>query len=272
MDKHTFNELVDKKYITEVGLVDHYNDNPDKLEALTLDDLAGIITNSVVSGYVGQPDLTAGGEFKLEKDMNIVYPIVITKDTVIDLNGHNIVNNISFIDESDGSSNCYVFWVKSGKLTIKGKGQVSAIANSVYDIAIWANGGDVDIYGGSYSNRGDSCDMIYASAGGNVSIYGGVFNAGGPASGKEPGTKNSHSALNVKDRDYKSGSSSIKVMGGKFYNFDPANNLSEGPETNFLESGYVSVEVSTNVFVVENAVDGPMSSEDIVVDEGGDDE
>lgn len=267
MDKHTFNELVNKKYITEVGLVDHYSDNPDKLEALTLDSLASIVTNSVVSGYVDQPDLTTGGEFKLEKDMHLTYPIIIEQDTTIDLNGHNIINDISFIDESDGTSNCYVFWVKSGKLTIKGKGQISAIANSKYDMAVWANGGDVDIYGGSYSNRGDSCDMIYASAGGNVSIYGGVFNAGGPSTDDVHGTKNKYCALNVKDADYKSGSSSIKVMGGKFYNFDPANNFSEGPKTNFLESGYISVEVTPNVYVVEAAADPSVDNEIDVNDE-----
>ena len=261
MDKHTFNELVNKKYITEVGKVDYYKNNDDALEALKMEDLTDIVTNSVVSGFVGLPDFAQGGEFKLEKDINLLYPIVIEKDTVIDLNGHNIINNTSFIDESDNSSNCYAFWVKSGKLTIKGKGEIEATANSEYDMAIWANGGDVEIYGGSYSNRGDSCDLIYASVGGNVTIFGGEFMAGGPASGKAEGTKNPYCALNVKDADYKAGKSNIVVKGGKFYNFDPANNVSETAETNFLAPGYISVEVAANVFVVED-------TSDIVVDEG----
>jgi hypothetical protein len=261
MDKHTFNELVNKKYITEVGRVDYYKKNDEELEALKMDDLASMVTNSVVGGFIGLPDFSQGGEFKLEKNVNLLYPIVIENDTVIDLNGYNIINNTTFIDESDGSDNCYAFWVKSGKLTIKGKGEVEATANSSYDMAVWANGGDVEIYGGSYSNRGDSCDLIYACAGGNVTIFGGEFMAGGPASGKAEGTKNPYCALNVKDADYKAGKSNIVVKGGKFYNFDPANNVSETAETNFLAPGYISVEVAANVFVVED-------TSDIVVDEG----
>ena len=33
----------------------------------------------------------------------------------------------------------------------------------------------------------------------------------------------------------------ISVTGGKFYRFDPANNVSEGANTNFVAAGYSSV-------------------------------
>ena len=34
------------------------------------------------------------------------------------------------------------------------------------------------------------------------------------------------------------GTSKITVYGGRFYGFDPANNVSEGPNTNFVAEGY----------------------------------
>ena len=45
--------------------------------------------------------------------------------------------------------------------------------------------------------------------------------------------------MNIKDRDR--ANSSIVVYGGTFYGFDPSNNLSEGPNTNFVAEGYQSV-------------------------------
>lgn len=51
MDINVFNELVDRKYITEVGMVDYYKKNEDKMEELTVDGLAGIITVPYVEEY-----------------------------------------------------------------------------------------------------------------------------------------------------------------------------------------------------------------------------
>ena len=55
-------------------------------------------------------------------------------------------------------------------------------------------------------------------------------------------------ALNIKDKDRDN--SSITVYGGKFYGFDPANNLSEGKNTNFVAEGYKSIEIEEGVFEV----------------------
>ena len=114
-------------------------------------------------------------------------------------------------------------------------------------MAVWANGGKVTIHGGTFVNGGDGCDLIYASNGGKVYIYGGEFKAT-ERKGDESGTNNTHSALNIKDKDRKT--SEIVVYGGKFYGFDPANNLSEGPNTNFVAEGYKSVEISEGVWEV----------------------
>ena len=159
---------------------------------------------------------------------------------VLDLNENTIYAPV-FIDKSDNTSNSYVVWVKGGKLTIDGYGERVA-QDSEYSMAVWANGGTVIINSGTFRNGGDSCDLIYASKGGKVEIYGGEFIAKGPSSGTVPGTKNPYTALNVKDIDYKLGESSITVYGGRFYKFNPADNMSEGAHTNFVAEGYESVQ------------------------------
>ena len=47
--------------------------------------------------------------------------------------------------------------------------------------------------------------------------------------------------LNCKDADYKAGTANIIVKGGRFYKFDPANNNTEGPGTNYVAEGYQSI-------------------------------
>lgn len=201
---------------------------------------------------VSATDFTQGGEVVLSSDYIASEPIVINIDTTINLNGNKITAPV-FAESNgevlDGDTDSYGVWVKEGNVVIEGDGEVVS-QDAKYSMAVWANGGNVTIKGGTFSNGGDSCDLIYASAGGNVVIEGGEFRPSGPASGTAPGTKNPHTALNVKDKDYKAGISSIIVKGGKFYNFNPANNVSEGENTNFVAEGYKSVEVEPNVWEV----------------------
>lgn len=185
-------------------------------------------------------------------DLDKEAAIINTKLT-IDLNNKSIVGGL--FSESNGSMNegtsdSYAFWVKEGgDLTIEGKGEIVAL-DATYSMAVWANGGDVTIKGGTFRNGGDGTDLIYASAGGNVYIYGGEF-IGTENTGSESGTANKFSLLNVKDKDYKSGASNIVVYGGIFYGFNPADNLSEGQGTNFVADGYESVEIEPNVWKVQ---------------------
>jgi hypothetical protein len=154
----------------------------------------------------------------------------------LDLNGNSILAPI-FIDESDNSTNSYGLWVKGGEVTIKGEGEIIA-QDAMYSMAIWANGGTVVISNGTFRNAGESCDLIYASNGGKVIIHGGEFIA--TPKGSEAGTGNDYSALNIKNSDREI--SSITVYGGRFYGFNPADNVSEGEHTNFVAEGYKSVQ------------------------------
>ena len=177
-----------------------------------------------------------GGTVTLSEDVTLEYPIVVEGAMVVELNGHNITAPL-FTESNgviaEGDTDSYAFWVKEGgDLTINGEGSVKT-QPCKYSIAVWAQGGNVVINGGDYENAGEGSDLIYASAKGNVIINGGKFTACEKAAGVQ-GTAQPRSTLNLKDNT----GSSIVVYGGSFYKFNPADNASEGPHTNFVAEGY----------------------------------
>ena len=194
-----------------------------------------------------EPDFVNNDDVTLGADYAPAETVVIESGVkTLDLNGKAVTAPV-FVDESDNSTNSYGLWVKGGEMTINGEGEVVA-QDAEYSMAVWANGGKVVINGGTFRNGGDTCDLVYASNGGHVEIYGGEFIPKGPSSGEVPGTKNPYPALNIKDRDREN--SSIVVYGGRFHNFNPADNMSEGEHTNFVAEGYKAVEVETGVWEV----------------------
>ena len=142
---------------------------------------------------------------------------------IVDLNGHNI------------SSTADVFEVAGGTLNIIGNGEVhAATTNGTPYCAVWAYGDAVvNINGGTYKigyPTGDYNDLIYAKGNAVINIYGGTFH--------NSGRENAY-VLNVKDQDRST--AHINVYGGKYEKFNPADNLSEGANTNFVAAGYKSV-------------------------------
>lgn len=241
IDEKLFNELMNRGIVTVVGLKGSDFKNLDELKNLGL--ATSIATDQEYTAAIEKAnymeaflaEVAAGGVVTLDADLTLSAPIAIEKDVTIDLNGYTLTNTPW---DEDGESNAYMFWVKQGKLTLTGNGNV-IVPDAIYSMAVWANGGDVEINGGTYKNGGDSCDLIYASKAGKIEINGGEFVAAGPASGNAPGTKNPYSALNIKDAN--KSTCSIAVKGGKFFKFNPADNLSENPKMNFVAEGYESV-------------------------------
>lgn len=206
--------------------------------------------NSVIFEGCYKEKVNFEGNVMLTSDYTSDMPIVIENKTVtVNLNGKNVVAPV--FSESNGlikngNTDSYAFWVKKGaELTIEGDGDVIAQAAD-YSMAVWANGGDVIITGGNFYNNGNNSDLIYASEGSTVKIYGGEFHANKNEGAS--GTKNQYPALNIKDKDRET--TNIIVYGGTFYGFNPANNLSEGQNTNFVADGYESVEIDKNVWKV----------------------
>lgn len=169
--------------------------------------------------------VAAGESVKLEADIaltNTLRYAPVTRATtinefVVDLNGHNL------------SSATDVFEVAGGTLTITGNGEVrAATTNGTPYCAVWAYGDAVvNINGGTYMigyPADDYNDLIYAKESAVINIYGGTFH--------NSGRENSF-VLNLKDGS----EADINVYGGSYEKFNPANNLSEGANTNFVVEG-----------------------------------
>jgi hypothetical protein len=79
-----------------------------------------------------------------------------------------------------------------------------------------------------------------------VTINGGEFKVDG--SNNPDGDYGQTYTLNLRDKvgKYENELANIIVKGGSFYNFNPANNTADGPNTNYVAEGYESVEVDGN--------------------------
>lgn len=173
--------------------------------------------------------IAAGENVKLTANIELTAPLKYAPVTrantinefIVDLNGHNI------------SSTADVFEVAGGTLNIIGNGEVhAATTNGTPYCAVWAYGDAVvNISGGTYITgypTNDYNDLIYAKENAVINIYGGTFHNSG---------RENAFVLNLKDGS----NADINVYGGTYERFNPANNESEGPNTNFVATGYKSV-------------------------------
>ncbi len=167
-------------------------------------------------------------EIVLANSIDLSTAVVVTRDVAIDLNGCTLT--VTNDTAGDG-----VFHVTGGTLTIVdsvGTGVVDGVGNNNYSMAIWADGGNVIINGGTYTNVGagtdNHYDLIYTKHGGTVEIYGGTFICQTP-----------NWTLNQKDHQNgpETAGGAITVYGGNFYQYNPSVSNSENPIANFVASG-----------------------------------
>ena len=159
----------------------------------------------------------------------------------INLNGKSIVN------KTQVNTNYTVVFNVTGKshLTINGDGEVKALEETSdidgYRMAVWAyDDAVVDINGGYFYNKQinpGTSNLIYVMDNAVVNISGGKFET---AMLNAQGTS---LLLNIYDHDR--ATAKINVTGGQFVAFNPADCVSEGPNTSFVPSGYKSEETAT---------------------------
>ena len=219
------------------AVINHTNINPStEQEAIEFDvreiaDWTGYNNDCIteVTSVANEAELKAavakGENVKLTANIELTAPLKyapVTRATpinefIVDLNGHNI------------SSTADVFEVAGGTLNIIGNGVVhAATTNGTPYCAVWAYGDAVvNISGGTYMTgypTGDYNDLIYAKENAVINIYGGTF--------YNSGRENAY-VLNLKDGS----EADINVYGGSYEKFNPADNLSEGANTNFVVAG-----------------------------------
>ena len=170
------------------------------------------------------------GAYALAEDLTIDAPIVVPAGTTatLNLNGHNITNTQDIWQGDDWS----MISVRGGDLTINGNGKVASKANDAYAIDV-QDGGNLVINGGEYNGN---ITAVYVLKG-HAQINGGKFSI------QQLSSQGDYRfLLNLYDANRKNGTATIEVTGGEYNNFDPANNLAEGPNTNFVAAGYETVQ------------------------------
>ena len=186
-----------------------------------------------------------GGSVTLTEDITLTEeaPVIIDNGITltVDLNG----NTITRADGDNGQSGVWAFRVNNGTLILNdatGTGTLDG-GEGLEHSMLWANGANAKIIinSGNYTVGGNPTGnnynvCVYASNGGQVEIYGGTFE------NKEPqtGSANLYPALNVSNGS----PGTITVYGGTFKNYNPATGDDATNDDTFVAKGYSSVNVS----------------------------
>ncbi len=180
-----------------------------------------ILTSNMTTERINEL-IAQGGNFALEGDLDLTAPIVVPTgaDVTLNLNGHNIKNT----NDIWAGINWSLISVRGGNLTINGNGQVFAKADDCYALDV-QDGGNLVVNGGDYNGNITALYVFEGNA---------VINDGSFTIQQLSDYSDYRYELNLYDANGKNGTASITVYGGKYYQFDPANNLAENPQVNFL--------------------------------------
>ena len=198
------------------------------------------ISNDYQGGaYLSKDDITS----TLMLNKATITPIP-NKMSTINIEGTNL--NVTGTGKFVGPSNSYTttgaFWVQhSNTLNIDGNISVESGTNSDFNACVIVFNGTVNISNGyfhsSVSKDGSSSPCIYLFGNTGVAyanITGGVFEADGDA------------MFTINCDDTNKSRCHVKVMGGTFVGFNPADNTADGAHTNYVAPGYKSVETTYN--------------------------
>ena len=194
-----------------------------------------------------------GSVLKLEPtETGDLYTLSVRKNSNLTISGNGSIIAPVLISPNPTTSQAAAIEVGvqaySGTVNIYDNVTIEGNSGAAGSYALKLVNGTANIYGGHFKTagglNGDS-ECIYLQSikplNGtyrqcNLNIYGGVFETTGDAK----------YLINCKDEPYKDGKCAIKIMGGIFVGFNPADNTAEGAHTNFVASGYKSVETTYN--------------------------
>ncbi len=179
---------------------------------------------------------------KLQKDLVLTGSTQVTGTITIDLNGHKITMD----ENAYNASNFAVLKIGAGNtanVTIidsseEGTGMIDG-ENKFYAVFVYGGSGRtnavLNIEGGHFYGGDASAIQV-----GNGTKNGGVLNvSGGTFSAAE--YEGAHEfTINCQDDVRTAGYAIVNITGGSFYKFNPADNASEGANTNYVADGYVS--------------------------------
>ena len=169
-----------------------------------------------------------GGTVILNCDIELSEEISISKKLILNLNEKTISNSSEIWSDAEDPNEDRLGLIcvrEGGDLTITGNGTIDALENDCYAIWLDAEDANLTIVDG---NINGNVSAVYVRKG-FAKIEGGKFNLKQLSSYDD-----SRYLLNCLDENYLS-KANILVAGGVFENFNPAENLSEGQLTNYLE-------------------------------------
>ncbi len=236
--------------VYNMGTILEYVDNANGLTVTVEGNETGIAYVTSASEFFAA--IVNGGSVALANDIHIESEdlntdiaairvgIAITNDTVIDLNGYEIVM------PDTGEETTALIHVKDADLTIKGEGMLHQKGTS--DYLLWAKGDStVTIEGGTFVTEPDDCSVLYASGNtaydpnddwATINVYGGTF-ISGSAEGQDCANIMNH------------GVGRINYYGGTF-NWHPENDHDNGG------SDHLYINVAEGYAIIDNG-DGTYS-------------
>lgn len=194
-----------------------------------------------------------GSVLKLEPtETGSLYTLSVRKNSNLTISGNGSIIAPVLINPNPTTSQAAAIEVGvqaySGTVNIYDNVTLEGNSGAAGSYALRLVNGTANIYGGHFKTagglNGDS-ECIYLQSikpwrgtyrQCNLNIYGGVFETTGDAK----------YLINCKDEPYKDGKCAIKIMGGIFVGFNPADNTAEGAHTNFVAPGYKSVKTTYN--------------------------
>ena len=180
--------------------------------------------NSKELGGVGEMTLMEN----ITRSTSLVSPLAPAWNAVWNLNGKTL--EVTGTPKSGVYLNRYY-----SNLEVNGEGTIHA--EGAYGLWNNATAGKIVINGGNIEAQ---THAVYAENG-VIEINGGTFKLTNADTAERDTNGNLRFLINCLDKNYKAGTAKIIVKGGKFYEFDPANNAAEGAGTNFVAEGYHSV-------------------------------
>ena len=194
-----------------------------------------------------------GSVLKLEPtETGSLYTLSVRKNSNLTISGNGSIIAPVLISPNPTTSQAAAIEVGvqaySGIVNIYDNVTLEGNSGAAGSYALRLVNGTANIYGGHFKTagglNGDS-ECIYLESikpyrgtyrQCNLNIYGGVFETTGDAK----------YLINCKDEPYKDGKCAIKIMGGTFVGFNPADNTADGAHTNYVATGYKSVETTYN--------------------------
>lgn len=197
-----------------------------------------------VSNYAELVDAMKGdkGVIQLAADIDAEDQIFANRKVTLDLNGKTIYNSKDIWDKTKNIWSL-VGSGEGGDLTVTGNGKIVAKENDCYAIDV-RDGGKLVIENGEYVGNISS---IYSYEG-NVEIKGGTYSI------QQKSTEfGNRLMINLFDANRDNGTATLKVYGGRYNGFDPANPMEKGYQ--LLAEGYIStlVEGTTTDYIVTKA-------------------